>query len=742
MRLVDEQLATLGASRVQIAMARVVEALLPSVAGAAAAIGGLWFGTTLLEDRRDLGSRFVAATLSTETLVAIAGVTVAAVALLVAAAGPGRRARFGFGALEFAALAALGIVVWQTATTGALNPERIAAGERTGPLLLLVPALAFFATGVLLLRVVPLALRLGERLSRAAPFSIRLAFITAARSPAQAAAATTFLAVALGSALFGLNYRATLERQARDEARFTAGAAWRVTENAAAGTPRRIDERAGGASDASPATGADVRPVTGSADVTPLGRFARATAERPTPVLRLRGRVREAGVGGGSEEVEVLALPAPRIPQLLGWRGEFSTLTRAEIDGRLRPDPVRLTGLRVADDARALRVRMRADTRLPRFVLLHFLLSDDQRFVHERLGDLGRRWRTLRLRVPRSLRGAELVGIEFPPLFVPFSLPPDNGIIEVQRFEQRRPGGWSLVPPIDDWSAGSAGGSVEVLSANGPLQFLLEDTPHALIRPSPPLPNPLPALASGPIAAAAVDGTITLSLQGKEIRARVAGSARLFPTVVEQPSRFVVVDYDTLFAALNVDQPGLAVPSEAWFFEPHGPGFLARLAEPPFRVAGAVGVEPLTERLLSDPLAAGTRDVLGLAALAAAGLGVLGLILAARATLASERILLAEYEALGIPPATLVRSTQLRLFALSFLGVAAGVLGGLLAVRLIGAFVAVTGTSARPLPPIEPVVAWKAGAGLLTIVATAAVGTAAVLAARALHETAARRLRA
>ena len=746
-RLLEEQLATLGASRFQIALARLVEALIPGVVGAGAALVALWLGTRLLAVERRLGSGFPSAALPAETLLAIAAVAAAAIVLLVAAGTPRRRARFGFGALEVAALAALGVVAWQTASTGALDPDRIDGGAGAGPLLLLVPALAFFATGVLLLRLVPLVLRLAEKTARTAPFSVRLAFIAAARDPGQAAATTTFLGVALGAALFGLNYRATLEQQARDEGRFTSGAVWRVTERAGTSRERVEGRRRRSDFDASPATGADVRPVGGSADVTPLTRFRRVSNERPTPVLRLPGRVREAGVGGANEGVEVLALPAPRIPGLLGWRDGFSSLTRAEIRDRLRRGPERLAGVPIARDARVLRVPMRGDTRLPRFVLLHFLLPEDQRFAHLRLGPLTLSWRTLQLRVPRSLRGAELVGIEFPPLFVPFALPADYGMVEVGRFEQRRRGGWSLLPPLRGWAASAAGGSVDVLRTTlGPvkrrLQFMLEDTPQALLRPSPPLPDALPVLASDPIAAAAVDGRITLDLQGREVRARVVASARLFPTVMEEPSRFVVLDYDTLFAALNLDQPGLALPSEAWFFERQRPGFLDRLREPPFRVEAGVGVEPLTERLISDPLAAGTREVLGLAALAAAALGLLGLVLAARSTVASERVLLAEYEALGVPPATLTRSTQLRLLALSFLGLAAALLGGLLAVRLVGAFVAITGASTRPLPPIEPVVAWKPGAALLTIVALAAVATAAVLAAVALRETAARRLRA
>jgi hypothetical protein len=223
---------------------------------------------------------------------------------------------------------------------------------------------------------------------------------------------------------------------------------------------------------------------------------------------------------------------------------------------------------------------------------------------------------------------------------------------------------------------------------------------------------------------------------------QVAATARLFPTVKDQPSRFIVVDYDSLFAALNVDQPGRAVPSEAWFFDPKPPTFVERLREPPFRIERLVGAEPLTARLLNDPLAAGTRSVLGFAAVGAGVLALLGLILATRAALASERTLSAEYEALGVPPATLTRSTQLRLVVLSVFGVAAGLGGGLVAVRLVGALVSVTGTARRPLPPIEPAVAWRAGGLLVGVVAVAGVLTAALMASRQLRETAARRLRA
>ena len=134
--------------------------------------------------------------------------------------------------------------------------------------------------------------------------------------------------------------------------------------------------------------------------------------------------------------------------------------------------------------------------------------------------------------------------------------------------------------------------------------------------------------------------------------------------------------------------------------------------------------------------------MLRLSALAAMLLGVLGLVLATRTALASERTLFAEYEALGVAPRTLVRSTQVRIAMLSTLGVLAGLAGGLAAARLLSALVAVTGTGGRPLPPVEPVISWVEDLAVLAIAAVVGLTAAALLAGWVLRESAARRLRA
>jgi hypothetical protein len=216
--VLEDQLSTFGASRTQVWIARATEALVPSAAGALLALGGLAVADRALSD----------VTVPLDAMVTIVAATAVAALLLVAAGVSRPRPRFGIGPLEVGALAALCVLVWQTASTGSLDPGQIAAAHGASPILLLAPALTFFAAAVVLLRLLPWALRLGERAARGGSNGVYLAVLGAARRPAQAAAATTFLAVALGTALFSLDYRATLDRNARDEADFAAGAAWRV----------------------------------------------------------------------------------------------------------------------------------------------------------------------------------------------------------------------------------------------------------------------------------------------------------------------------------------------------------------------------------------------------------------------------------------------------------------------------------------------------------------------------------
>jgi hypothetical protein len=700
----DDQLTSLGAGRGQVLAARAAEFALPALIGTLVAFIGIVVAALVVAHRRGLPRGFLHEALPLGTTLAMVGVGLAGAVLLVLARIP-RRRRAGVGALELSALVALGLIVWQMAVTGALTPDQVARNGTT-PVVLLAPALVFFAAGVLLLRFVPLALRTGERAGRRAPL-VRLAFLNAARNPTEVAAATTFLAIALGSALFSLNYRATIDRQAHDQARFQVGARWRVTGDA----------------------------------------VSRVNLRRASPALRLTGDVNETDPAGEQLQVRVLALPARRIPDVLGWRKSFATLSRSEIARRLRPSPVRLTGPALPNGTRALRVWARSLTDFPRLIVMHFLLPS-QHFAAISLGPVWRHWELLHATIGHTLRGARLVGVQYESTQTPIDFKYDpEGAVDLGPVQVLGQGGWSALPPIASWQPtvapdGTAGILFPRAFAHAPVvhgvRFAVNGTRLPLVHPDTGLPIPppgftvgvLPALASGPVARQAVDGQLTLVVAGKPLPLHLIGSADLFPSIATDPHHFVILDYETLFAALNADEPGVVVPNEAWAF--------ASQPRPPRALDAAM----LEQHLRDDPLAAGTRKVLTVAGVLAALLGFAGLVLATRSMVASERLVLAEYEALGVAPRSLRVATQLRVFVVSAIGIVAGLLGGAFGVLLVGAFVAVTGTARQPLPPIVAVVAWSAAAVVLAALLAATFAAAALVAGRALREPAATRLRA
>jgi hypothetical protein len=683
--LLDDQLAIFGASRSQFWVTRVTEVVTPCAVGVVAAVGGLAIAAAT--------SLTISAGLPLEALVAIVAVAVVGSTLLVTTQSPPTNRRFGVGSLELAALAALGVVAWESATTGALDPDQVAASSGT-PVLLLVPALAFFGVGVALLRVVPYALRAAARATRRAPAEIGLAFLTAARNPAQVAAATTFLAVALGASLFSLNYRATLDRQAEDHANFVVGAAWRAPE----------------------------------------------FRQRGTPVLRLDGRIEDAAAQASPVPATVIGLPADRLAKLRGWRTNLSSLSRPQIARRVRPAPIRMSGLPLSRDAHELRVRASAHTDYPRRLVLHVLHG--QAFTHLTLGLISGKRRLLHVRLPRAVRGGQIVGVAFDATYVPISFQYEpSGFVELGPLEERTANGWMGLPSLANWipSTAPTGTAGSVVATKSGIRFELLGTFQPLIHPRFGLPDrrigfvtgEVPAMTSEPLARRAVDGLLVLDLEGIQVPVRVVGRARLFPTVVHRPSSFLLFDYDTLFATLNADQPGRAVPSETLFFGTR-----------PSERRHLLGAEQLRRMLAKDPLAAGMRNVLRVAGIVAAVLGLLGLALATRSALGSERLQLAEYEALGVPPTSLRHSAQLRLLALSAFGIVAALLGALLSGRLISAFVAVSGTARRPLPPIASVVDWPTVAVVVAALAASGAAAALLLTRRAQREAPARRLRA
>jgi len=299
--------------------------------------------------------------------------------------------------------------------------------------------------------------------------------------------------------------------------------------------------------------------------------------------------------------------------------------------------------------------------------------------------------------------------------------------------------GWTTAP-------GSYGGSSVLPAgfAHAPIrrgvQASFTEIGVPLLRPGYPLPAALPAIASPDLAARAVDGRLSVSVRGYPLTLAIVGRSRLFPTVTRRPRSFLVLDYATLFAALNAYTPGNVEPTEAWFGGRPSRDAAAVLRRAPFRGARLTTREALWTAARGDAVAVSAEGVLLATAVLAALLAALGMALAASAIVADERVELAEYEALGIEVATLARALRLRLLLLAAAGVIAAVVGAIAAVRLVSALVSVTAGAAGALPPIEARVATAAG-GVLVIGVCLALVLAARRAGHELARPGAQRLR-
>ena len=101
---------------------------------------------------------------------------------------------------------------------GETDAESLAQDGGIGVSLVLLPVLVALAGALLVARLFPALLRLGERPAATAGVSLRLALLSLVRSPGVASVAVACLTVTVGMAVFALTYRATLAANQRDAA--------------------------------------------------------------------------------------------------------------------------------------------------------------------------------------------------------------------------------------------------------------------------------------------------------------------------------------------------------------------------------------------------------------------------------------------------------------------------------------------------------------------------------------------
>jgi hypothetical protein len=635
---------------------------------------------------------------------------IATAVVLVAASGrdessPARRVRLVDVAAVGAALAvAIGLA------RGGLSADTLASGG-DATFLLVLPGLVCFVGAVVAARLLRPLMLLGERVSRRGPIAVRLALLALARAPARTLATVGFLVVAVALALFAAGYRATLDRQAADEAAFAVPLDVTLSQG-----PKLL------------------LPL----DAAPLQRYDRLGPDvHSYPILRRSADV--AGLGSNAQSITVLGVP-PSAFAALHWRSDFASTARSRLVqaiGADGPASVQGTALPAGTTRVSLPVRLRGGRLRVDLVLRD--VRGRTRIVP--LGIAGQGRSTLARRVEAS-RGWKVVGLAL-------SLP----TVERDWFFHNDIEGRTVSAPagtltlsslrrdgtqIVSWRGWIVRGRGARVVHGGALRvaYSFPEVETLVVRPREPTDGrPLRVVASPDVVrTAGPGGRLTLDFENARIPARIVGVAERFPTVTGD-GPFVVADESRFSTMLDADAPGTGTPGELWLTVPHSAeaSAAAGLASPPFSGLAQASRRELVDRAVHDPLARAVEYTLGAAALVALALAFLGFALALLGELRDERGTFFDLEAQGASPETLRGHLRIRALVLAGFGVLGGYLLGLILSRLIVSFVQATARSSSPEPPLVFSPGWATLLPLLAAFVAAAALAAELGTRRAFH---------
>jgi hypothetical protein len=708
------RLSQRGATAGQLALALLAEVGTIAVAGAIVGVAaGVTAIAAITADRGlPIGATLAHALLHLKAALILAVTLFAAVALVAwGLSGQDRDARRGRVRPLDVAFAGAVLAVAIGLSRGAVTPE--SGGDTT--FLVLLPALICLAAGLVTARVLGPAMIGAERLGRRGPIALRLALLALARAPARTAAAAAFLVVAIGLIIFAATYRSTLDHVARDTAAFAV-----PMDFALSAGPNLL------------------QPL----DAAPVERYERlARGARAYPVLRVTADA--VGVGTSVRSVTVLGVPSQALATLK-WRSDFSETPRSRMVKSLSADgSMALNGVEIPARANALRVQVRLDG-AP--LSLELVTRDARgRVARISLGTVGRGRSTLttRLAAGSPSRPTELLGLE-----LSLSRSGRAWLLHLAREGRavRAPAGRLSVQPLTavgagrertltDWRGWITRGGRAAVERRGhsdvEIRYRFPEAEPLLLRLRQPTDGRvLRVVASSSVAAtAARGGLLTLNFYTPRVQARVIAAARYFPTIAEDEA-FVVADEAAVATALDADAPGTGTPGELWLdvADRDQDSVRRALGRPPFSRLQRLSRQGLYEQARADPLAEGVANTLGVGALVALVLAVVGLWATVANDVRDEQDTFFDLEAQGVGPGALRRHMRIRTGALLTFGVAGGVALGIVLSRLVVPVVQVTATGTHAYPPLVAATGLApVGAALAILVALCALAGEATL---------------
>jgi hypothetical protein len=606
-------------------------------------------------------------------------------------------------------LAAAALVAAAALLAGVLAPRGTGASD---PLPGTIIPVAAAAAGLLVGLLLPPLL---QRVARAAPKRwrvSRVALLELARQPGAAAIAAAGLTVSVGLAGFAFAYHATIDRSRADQANHRVPLAATVLPGPDLRSPLAV----------LPAKAWQAMPgVAGAAPVVRRDAFA---LEGPT-----------------RDPIALLGVPADVLSSLHAWRAADAAGDRAALARRLVAPPFDRPsgGLRLPAAARTVALPARADGENVHIALL--VRASGGFLDRVALGTATRAGRTLRAALPGRLRGGLAVGL---------LLSESESLVAVTGHQEAEGGSGTSASGVLHLGALRAGSASTTFatwhphgSLRGPpsaLRYRLAGT--AVLRADQPSDHaPVPVLADPATArdAALAKGT-TIEVLGVDIRAKVVGVVRRFPTV-PSGQRLVLADATALAGALDAQDPGSGQPRELWLTAQRGDedGLDAAVAEAGRTHALVVRTHAATRRAIdAEPIAREVLGALTAAALLAAALAIAGVAVAIRRAVQDGSAALVDLEAQGLGPRVLRRGLRLRAAAIAAAGTVPGVALGLVLTTLVTSAVR-AGATGPPDPPLVLVVPWASGALAALALLAAAVGAGSLAASAALREPVPRR---
>ena len=669
-------------------------------------------------------------------LFALGGAAIAAVAVVIPAFFAARRGMVVFlrGAarpgksllqryyLDFALAGVSAFALFQLNQKGSVFDPKNVGGWSADPLLLLSPLLLILAIGALLFRFLPLLLALvGRAVSATAGPGVALAFWQLTRSPARYTQLALLVVMAAAVGTFAATYGETTDRSQEERALYAAGTDMRLTGLGNLGRDFSSE-------------------VTQALEDVP-GVERAATAIRSTNTI---GPLPSFGA-----QVGVLGLDPERAPDVLWFREDFAGEDLRTLLRRILGSPVAQHGIPVPGEPTALSIWVNPIGARPSTTLWARTVDAAGVFRFHEFGKLDfEGYRRLEAPVrpsdgvvyPISIVGIVMTQAEslndasknvlFDDLQ---AVSPDGARTMLEDFEGSYR--WEVIRTATRNRDQTSQVGQNAHSGNGAALFSFLTGTGAPIRGLEVIdPNvPLPALASRRFMEATglkVGGQVDLVFGKLLLPLTVQGVVDYFPTMYDEDAGYLIINQEHLYyyAGVTSESYTNARPTEVWLSlskdadarDQAKAAFLDRFGIPRGQI---IDREEILEDVRTDPIVrAGGSGILLLALVAAFAVLALGFGLTLYLGGQARTIEVSVMRAVGLSPRQVVTMIGLEYLLIAAVGLVIGTIAGLRISDTMLAFLNVTDTGARVVPPFALVTQWDTVG-----VAFAAVGIAFVV---------------